>query len=121
MHKVWQRENDACLRAAVAMVLDRDYRDVPYIPARNNAAFWSEWMSWFVNQRIDIRVFQQTAPDWRPEGPWIAVVPARSGAATPSHAIVMNGKRFYHDPDPGEPRKRTPQRIHFGIELEPNA
>jgi hypothetical protein len=115
MRKVWQHTNDRCLRAAVAMVLDMDYRDVPDIGGTtHNSDFWGQWLAWLIEEQdLNVRFFRSPQRWDFPSGPWIAVVPVPDDR----HAVAMVGDQFFHDPTRGEPLDEIPERIICGIEL----
>lgn len=120
MRKCWQIESDGCLRACVAMVLDRDIREVPYYDAEL-ASFWRNWMGYFMAEDVTFCLYPNPNRAEYPEGPWIAAVEgARDGSMR--HSIVMDGRRLYHDPiRQHPPRRQAPHKVFFGIELTQNA
>lgn len=121
MRKVWQAKNDECMRAAVAMVLDLDYRAVPRVDTSGADPwkFWGEWSEWLVRkQGVSMRLFPGAlAHRYAPDGPWIAIVDSRPASPTRTHAIVCEGARLFHDPSVVRPRKRLPDLVYYGVEI----
>lgn len=128
-----QREQQDCMRAAVATLLQRPYGHTPRVTTVGDGTeFWKRWAAWARRQDLQIvmavvttdRFVRSWAPFHRqhrtgvqirtypkfepePDELWIGSVSALSNW-TYNHAVIMQGRKLLHDPDGGRLRVQMP-------------
>lgn len=111
-----------CLREAFACATGISRKSLPHINADKETvdSFWDKWKELTRERGYEFEEFEPNGEN-EPEGFWIALVHAYPGReASEGHAVVMKGKRLWHDPS-YDKRKQRPHAFYGGFRLVPIA
>jgi hypothetical protein len=121
--KFTQLRKDDCLRAAVGTIINVHPRRMRFIEPNTANDFWGLHAE--VAREHGWRFYPIIPPGNRqgyrveaPKGLWIAIVPSHN-IRNATHAIVMEGRRLFHDPSRRYKRTRTPRKITAAWKLSP--